>query len=1109
MQHTKLRRFAAAITLFSLATHALANNTDESVASTDTCMYFSVNNIVNSDDGNWFIYLQFSREPYTFKKGDHLEYDVALASDVPVAKGGIDIDFSAENLPQPFRAMPWARDQAIVDQDGIRLHGDGLIEKAVGKWHHRVMDMSSLDGVSVARWTVNFEGDKPGRYVQCIDNVRITNNGNTVLWVYQNGPIPAFEVRQVSGYSREALVTFCLRDEAGDREKLAAVEVRARRQHELRAEQERFRAELDIMRQLAERDKDAHLLEHVKEAENAEDLAAFERGDAEAYTASLHRARQSISHHHPQMQKYTGHLVGHAHIDLQWLWTWDETIREIIPQTFGQAVKFMEEFPDFTFSQSSAALYLATEVHHPELFDKMKKYIEDGRWELVGGRWCEGDTNIISPESHVRHFLYGQRYFQQTFGKVCSVGWEPDTFGHCWTMPQLLLKSGIDSYYFCRAGKGVPLFWWEGPDGSRVLAFEEPATGGWYNDVVSDDKVRELIKFVIGTGANDHLMVYGVGNHGGGPTREYIEAANAMKSRSPWPTVKFSTASEFFDRLHQMADKLNAPTIRNELNTIFEGCYTTHGRVKRLNRLAESALERAEVFSAMAVVDGAFDRNPTSALGDGWKDVLFNHHHDTLPGSFIHPPSFYTNDMLERVIAQAQRIQERSLKAIADRAAGGKSRRDDSTYQKGIWIFNPLAWARSEVVTVDLFHLAEEEVAGILDSDGRSAPMQILDRSEEGDTSVTQICFLASGLPSCGYKVFLADIRKAGEPHQRRPLPIHIGEIDGVRPHAAKKPSAMAANFQILHEKPGGMTAWTIQTVDQTQPLGEPVWTDVIESGPVRTRVRRTYRHDLSTLFVDEVTYAASPRVDYEVKVEWLQIGNSQKGSDMLKVAFDTGISNEEARSEIPFGDIGRPTDGKEYPTLKWVALSDGKRTVAVLNDCKHGYDVKDGVIRMTMLRSSYDPDPTPDVGIHLMRFGVMRFDGPLDRAALAKAAWEFNQPAPFVVRGAPSTDASIRTGRSYVGISEPNIIMTAFKAAEDGDGLILRAYECAGMKTQAKLTLGFAAALATETDLLERVIPEAGMLPIEGGAISAEFGPYEIKTIKITRDALARSQHD
>lgn len=1104
MLRTELRLIAAGITLFSLAAHAPANQPDEGGVPGDSCMYFNVNNIVNSDDGNWFIYLQFSKEPYTFKRGDRLEYDVFLADDVPVAKGGVDIDFSAENLPQPFRAMPWARDQALFDQDGVKLHGDGLIEKAVGKWHHRVIDMSSLDGVSVARWTANFEGDKPGRYVQCIDNVRITHNGTTVLWVYQDGPIPAFEIRQVSGYSREALVTFCRRDEVSDREKLAAVEVRARRQLELRAEREKFRAELDIFRQLAERDQDAHLLEHVKEAEIAEDMAAFERGDAEAYTASLHRARQAISHHHPQMQKYTGHLVGHAHIDLQWLWTWDETIREIIPQTFGQAVKFMEEFPDFTFSQSSAALYLATEVHHPELFQKMKKYIEDGRWELVGGRWCEGDTNIISPESHVRHFLYGQRYFQETFGRVCSVGWEPDTFGHCWTMPQLLLKSGIDSYYFCRAGKGVPLFWWEGPDGSRVLAFEEPATGGWYNDVVSDDKVRELIKFVIGTGADDHLMVYGVGNHGGGPTREYIEAANAMKSRSPWPTVKFSTASEFFDRLHNMADKLKAPTIRNELNTIFEGCYTTHGRVKRLNRQAESALESAEVFSAMAVADGAMKQYPTSALGNAWKDVLFNHHHDTLPGSFIHPPSFYTNDMLEKVISQAQRIQERSLKALADHAVGGKSRKDDSTYQKGIWVFNPLAWTRSEVVTVDLFHSAEEDVAGVLDSDGRSVPMQILNRSAEGDAAVTLVCFAASDLPSCGYKVYLADIRNSGEPRRRRPLPIHIGDIDGVRPDGAPRLRAMAANFQVLHEKPGGMTAWTIQTVDQTKPLDAPVWTDVIESGPVRTRVRRTYRHDLSTLFVDELTYADSPRVDYEVKVEWLQIGTSQRGSDMLKVAFDTGIKSGEARSEIPFGDIARPADGREYPTLKWVAVSDDKQTVAVLNDCKHGYDVKDGVIRMTMLRSSYDPDPTPDVGMHLMRFAVLRLDGPLDRAALAKAAWEFNQPAPIVVRGAPSKDASIRTGRSYVRVSEPNIIVTAFKFAEDADGFILRAYECAGMKTHARLTLGFDAASATETDLLERTEPEAGQLPMADGAISTEFGPYEIKTIKIARDQTA-----
>jgi len=1065
----------------------------------DRCIGLFAENLADGP-GNWLVYIQISKAAHTFEKGDHLEYDVYLPGDSPELKGGVDIDFKTAGLSSEFSARPYARDNGFVDQNKLKLHGDAILSQANGAWYHRTFDLSRLTGVSVERWNVHFEGDKKGKYVQFIDNVRITRDGRTILNVYENQRALEWAVRQIDGYSRKSMVATIARADVADTSKIAEAVAQAERQFKLRDARDQFRTEMDMARKVAKESGDAKMIEEVAKAGALEDAAAFENGDTEGYMASLHKARHAIGHLHPMMQKYTGHLVGHAHIDLQWLWTWEESINDIIPQTFNQAIKFMDEFPEFTFSQSSPTLYMATERYHPELFEKIKKKVADGRWELVGGRWCEADNNMISPESHVRQFLYGQRYFQSRFGKMATVGWEPDTFGHCWTMPQLLRKSGIDSYYFCRAGKGQPLFWWEGPDGSKVLAFEEPATGGWYNDVITDEKMKELIDFVIGTGADDHLMVYGVGNHGGGPTREHIEAALGMKDRSPWPKVKFSTASEFFKRLHAIADKLKIPTIKTELNPIFEGCYTTHAKVKRANRMAESGIESAEVYAAMAAAktDYAY---PTRAFEGLWEDVLFSHHHDTLPGSFIHAAAIYTEEMFKDVLTKTARIENKAFDRLAGHATNGLPGTQ-------ILFFNPNSWPRSEVVEVEFPH-ADGLSCEIVDDKGKIIPHQVLARESAGVESV-RLCFLATDIPPmgmCAYGVShrSGDGAAAEKKHAGMARPFHIDRIYGVRemkrdsggPAATVRPV-----YKALHEKHGGMTAWQIQPYDKDETIDKVVSDDELESGPFRWRTRRVLRWDRSTIIEDTVRYAHTPRVDFEIEVEWMQIGSPQTGGTMLKAAFETGIETPTITSEIPFGDITRPADGKEFPTLKWVDVSNDSKGITILNDCKHGYDARGGVLRMSLLRSSYDPDPTPDVGRHHMRLAVMPHDGPLDKAATARAGWAFNKPIGVrVVQCPPIADSTADKSQirwSLCSVNAPNVVVTAFKRAEDGEGWIVRAAECAGQIATATFTLGIKATACTETNLIEIDEKTTTRATLKGDTLTAEFKPYEIRTFRL-----------
>lgn len=1099
-------RFVFTLT-FSVVAVALAHpgHDDESPTTrpaeeVDRCLALFAENLADGP-GNWLVYIEISKTPYTFQKGDHLEYDIYLPGDSPELKGGVDCDFKEKGLASEFAARPYARDHGFVDQNKLKLHGDAILTQAKDAWYHREFDLSRLAGVEVHRWNVHFEGDKKGKCVQFIDNVRITRDGKPVFTVYDNERNPEWSARQNSGYSQKSMVSTMPRADVGDASKVAETMARIERQFKLRDAREQFRAEMDMAKKVAKESGDAKLIDEVAKAAELEDAAAFDNADADKYIASLHKARHAIGHLHPMMQKYTGHLVGHAHIDLQWLWTWEETINDVIPQTFNQAIKFMDEFPEFTFSQSSPTLYMATERYHPELFEKMKRKIDEGRWELVGGRWCEGDTNMISPESHVRHFLYGQRYFQSRFGKMCTVGWEPDTFGHCWTMPQLLKKSGIDSYYFCRAGKGQPLFWWEGPDGSKVLAFEEPASGGWYNDVVTDAQVKELIDFVLGTGADDHLMVYGVGNHGGGPTREHIEAALAMKDRAPWPKVKFSTASEFFKRLHAIADKLKIPTIKTELNPIFEGCYTTHARIKRANRMAESAIESAEVYAAMAAAKAGYSY-PTLAFEGLWEDVLFSHHHDTLPGSFIHPAAIYTEEMFKDVLAKAARIET----AAFDRLAGATTKGLPGTQ---ILLFNPNSWPRSEVVEVEI-PLAAGALCEIIDDKGKIVPHQVLARESAGLDSV-KLCFLATDIPPMGMCAYGVSHRSGDgataetEKHADMARPFHIERIYGVRDmkwDSGGPPMSVLPVYTALHEKPGGMTAWQIQPYDKDEAFDKVVSEDALESGPIRWRTRRVLRWDRSTIIEDSVRYAHTPRVDFEIEVEWMQVGDAKSGGTMLKAAFDTGVETPTITSEIPFGDITRPADGKEFPTLKWVDASNGSKGITILNDCKHGYDAKGGLIRMSLLRSSYEPDPTPDVGRHHMRLAAMPHDGPLDKAATARAGWAFNKPIGVrVVQSPPIADSAASMSQlrwSLCSVDAPNVVVTAFKRAEDGDGWIFRAAECAGQIATANFTLGIKATSVRKTNLIEVDAKETARATLKGDTLTAEFMPYEIHTFRL-----------
>jgi alpha-mannosidase len=604
---------------------------------------------------------------------------------------------------------------------------------------------------------------------------------------------------------------------------------------------------------------------------------------------------------------------------MNWLWLWPETV-DVCIRTFTQALRFMNEFPDFHFSQSQASTYVAVEEAKPALLDEIRQRVKEGRWEITGGTWVEGDMNMASGESIVRQILYAKRYFREKFGVDVRICWEPDTFGHAWTVPQILKKAGIEYYYFCRCGKGQPLFWWEGPDGSRVLAYNR----GGYGDKITSAIGRASVEMDAKLKVKEAMIVYGVGDHGGGPTRTDIENAIELQKRPFFPTVRFSKVVDFFDAAAKAAKEL--PVIRDELNFVFEGCYTTHADIKRMNRESENLLPTAESFAVTATAYGG--EYPKTAFVDAWRNTCFNQFHDIFDGSAIHGSYDYSRRLFDKIREVGLGALDGSLKTLAGRV-------DTNGEGTPVVVFNPLAWERDGVVMVvlspNLFSPGRLEA---VDSSGAVVPAQALSAEKE-----RRVVFVARKVPALGYKVY--HLRGADAPQEsikaedsgimesdqyRLQVDPATGCLVSLYDKSAQRevlPKDAKANLlQALFEEPHGMSAWNIGKITRTEDLTSVVKFEILERGPVRA-VARVVRHFRKSTFVQHIVlYQGLRRIDFPLIAHWRELGSEKGDAPMIKVAFPIAADRTQATYEIPFGSISRPVNGREVPGQKWADLT-------------------------------------------------------------------------------------------------------------------------------------------------------------------------------------------
>ena len=865
--------------------------------------------------------------------------------------------------------------------------------------------------------------------------------------------------------------------------------------------------------------------QQLSAAVRAIDFPVLDKGDQAAFDASLRDAQGKLKGLDPWLKQFTIRAVGNSHIDMAWLWPWTETV-EVVRNTFRSALDLMREYPDFKFTVSSARAYEWMEEKYPEMFKEIEQRVKEGRWEVIGGMWVEPDLNMPAGESLVRQILVGKEYFQQKFGVDVKIGWNPDSFGYNWQLPQIYKKAGMDYFVtqkllWAHEFTTFPykLFWWESPDGSRILTyFPHDYAGSIEAEPLAKD-LSQWMPSIYGPELHDSpemLHLYGVGDHGGGPTRAMLDNANRlMAPGAVYPNLEFSTAAGFFADLEKRLSRMNVPTWKDELYFQYHrGVFTTQAETKRRIRRSEEAVLNAEEFASLASLYGRI--YPDDELHLAWKNLLFDHFHDIMPGSGIAVNYLDAKRNLEDVQRMGHEISDAALKEIVAHV---------NTEGNGvpIVIFNSLSWPRTEIVEVEVQLPGPAKYLEVVNSAGKRAPSQLL--AMDTGTPRARLLMLASA-PALGYNTYFVRAAAKPEPNSSAvKASADTLENEFVRLKIDPKSGCMLSLFdkrsktealapsetdtggpkdgvcgnllQEFADKPKQWDAWNIDADFEKQhwDLDSADEVKLVESGPLRA-VIRVKNHFQNSTFVRDVTlYAGMPRADVKMQADW------HEKHILLKVAFPLSAHTDKATFEIPFGSIERPTTRNtpaeqaefEVPAQRWADLSESTHGFSLLNDCKYGYDAKGNVLRLSLLRSPEWPDPHADEGQHEFTYSLYPHGGGWREALTVRQGYELNYKL-FSMQ-TEKHEGQLAAEHSFVQMHPDNLILTAMKKAEDGSGVVLRFYEWAGREGDAKLALPAGVESVSETDLMERT---TGPLSVRNGEVTVHTKPYEIKTIKV-----------
>lgn len=795
-------------------------------------------------------------------------------------------------------------------------------------------------------------------------------------------------------------------------------------------------------------------------------------------------------------------MTGHSHIDPVWRWDKQEGFQEVFA-SFQSVLDRMKENLEVTYVSSSAQFYEWVEKNDPRMFNQIKQRVREGRWSLVGGWWIEPDINCPSGESLVRQGLYGQRYFIEKFGYPASVGFNPDSFGHSYTLPQILRGQELSSYFFMRPGQHEksdikePIFNWKGLDGTEILSFQilnrYNADAGNIErqfDVYSERFSRDQ------PGVNDWMIFFGAGNHGGGPTREAMKEIFELQGK--YPGLAYLSLEDYVKRIKSGGHGF--PVIDDELQHHARGCYSACADVKMWNYRAENALIDAEkIASAAAALTGSYPY-PEDPLRESWKKVLFNQFHDIMAGSSLEQGYIDAGNEYGYALSVAYDVK---LEALHHLAAGVKTADEDYPVSLPFLVFNQHSWPVKTMIEFEAQKLRRDNRPTLRDNTGREVPFQAVrtGAAKVEDRRVNAV--FEADLPAFGYRLYRFESDKGST------VPEYKGssasewslENDYVR---VEFDSATGAISSYNDKKSGrqlsagGMASgliledwddtWGHRIVAYDRELGSfsrPEFR-ILENGPERARLEiTTYYGDsfLRQLFSLDRDSAALTSL---VTVNW------NEKYRVFKLSFPTVLSEGSLTASIPYGVIEREMNGDEEPGQTWIDVSGsddkGEFGVALFTEGKCSYSAKDGDLRVTVFHSTAWSHHNPAIvteadgyrfmeqGIHEFRYQVYPHQGDWRSANLPRRSQEFAAKPMALVTN--MHDGTLSASKSLVSSGIENVNVSVLKLSEDGGGWVVRCVE----------TLGRSASGKVELELL-------------GRSVEMEMSPWEIATFYLSKD--------
>ncbi len=777
-------------------------------------------------------------------------------------------------------------------------------------------------------------------------------------------------------------------------------------------------------------------------------------------------------------------LTGHSHLDTAWLWTLDETIRKAA-RTFSNALNMLDRYPDYRFLQSAPCHADMVRVYYPEVFERIVKEVKAGRWEPNGGMWVEPDCNITSGEAMIRQFLLGQAFTQKWFGYRSDAYWQPDVFGYSAAIPQIMRGCGVKFFLTTKLSWNdtnqfpYDTFRWKGLDGTEVIAH--------FNTIHAWPDPKTLIeqyKRVLHKDIQDRrYSSYGYGDGGGGPQDEMIEISCRVADLEGCPRSRHISVSEFMNDLERDLGE-NLPSWSGELYLeLHRGTLTSIHGIKRGNRKSELALRDAEWAWSLASVKGG--EYPAGRLLDLWKVLLINQFHDILPGSSITEVNERAVKELDECSADAAALACDGIRSLGDKAADR------------ITIANSLSWGRDgEIVIPDLPDGMAPE--GSLFAQGYE------DVQGKRMTAVTGVQNVPLGVVSTGLVKhrFTTDppFEVEGDTIETPFASVRFDDRGRIVSFVDKKAERELVQnggafntFWIAEDIPNSWDNWDIDAdyqlkLDDSASL---ISREVASIGPLQLRIRSKYNiGEKSVITQDMVFHSGTPQVDFETLVDW------RETHKLLKAGFDTTIVTNDARFDIQFGHLLRPTHMNlstdrarfEVCNHKWTDLSEPKYGIALLNDCKYGISVLGGGMRLTLLRSGTHPDYRGDNGVHRINYALLPHECGFSVESVVRPAYEFNVPV-IAVQGCSATHLSLAE------VSAPEIIVESVKRAEDGDAVIMRLYNADSAHVRCRVDFWIDAKRVSLTNMLEEVEKD---LNLSGDGVDLSFHPFEIKTLRV-----------